>query len=222
MKVRYRTMKPVKVFIVLVGICLLFSAAVQERAIEPDLSKVKDQKTWGVHNREVTYSDGVVHMDARPGDGVVWLKDVAFKNGRIELDIRGRDEAGRSFVGLAFHGTNENTYDAIYFRPFNFKNPERSNHSVQYVSHPEHTWNKLRESQPDKYESTVSPVPDPSEWFHAVIVIDHPVVKVFVNNDEKPSLTVTQLTTRNAGWIGFWTGNNSAGDFRNLKVTSRN
>jgi CubicO group peptidase (beta-lactamase class C family) len=119
---------------------------------------------------------------------------------------------------LAFHGLNDSTYDAVYFRPFNFKNLERSNHSVQYISHPKYTWYKLREENPGKYENTVKPIPNPEEWFHAAIVVEYPIVKVFLNNSEEPSLTINQLSTRISGKIGFWVGNNSEGYFKNLKI----
>jgi hypothetical protein len=211
-------MKSIKILLAIVVASMVLSAEGQQKVVTPELTKITDPKTWESHNREVTFKKEV-HLDARPGDGLVWLKDLNFSNGRIELDIRGRDEAGRSFVGLAFHGLNAQTYDAIYFRPFNFKNPQRSDHSVQYISHPENTWDKLRAAHPGKYEHAVNPVPDPNGWFHAVVVVEYPVVKVYVNNSDEPSLTVNQLSSRKEGWIGFWTGNNSEGDFRDLKIT---
>jgi hypothetical protein len=56
----------------------------------------------------------------------------------------------QSFVGVAFHGVDGTTYDAIYFRPFNFKtdDPVRRIHAVQYISHPDNPWQKLRDGQP--------------------------------------------------------------------------
>jgi hypothetical protein len=117
-----------------------------------------------------------------------------------------------------FHGINDSTYDAIYFRPFNFNNPERNGHSVQYISHPEYTWYKLREEHPNKFENMVSPIPEPNEWFHVTILVEYPVVKVFVNNDAKPTLEIKQLSNQKEGLIGFWVGNNSDGYFRNPKI----
>jgi hypothetical protein len=212
-------MTSLKILTTLAFACIAFFACAQ-RTIQPELSKITDKNVWAHYNRDVTYTNAV-HMNAKSGDGVAWLKNVAFSNGTIEADLKGRDEAGRSFVGLAFHGSDEKTYDAVYFRPFNFKNAERNGHSVQYVSHPNETWSKLREQYPGKFENKVSPVPDPSDWFHVRIVVDYPVVNVFVNDSKEPTLTVSQLSTRKEGWIGFWTGNNSEGDFRNLKITAR-
>ena len=51
------------------------------------------------------------------------------------------------------------TYDAIYFRPFNFRtsDPARRLRAVQYISHPTYTWNKLRAERPGVYEKPVNP-----------------------------------------------------------------
>ncbi|MPZ16384.1 MAG: hypothetical protein GEV06_00505 [Luteitalea sp.] len=94
-----------------------------------------------VHNREAsTATEGnreIVQLDEREGDGVAWWPDLVLGDGTIEIDIRGRDIMARSFVGVAFHGVDEETYDAVYFRPFNFKAPDpvRRSHGVQYIAH---------------------------------------------------------------------------------------
>ena len=125
-----------------------------------------------------------------------------------------------SFVGVAFHGVDGTTYDAIYFRPFNFKTEDagRRSHGVQYVSHPIYQWQKLRTEQPGKYEQAVNPVPDPNAWFHARVVVASPKVSVFVADAKEPSLVVDQLSNRKNGLVGLWVGNGSGGDFANLKV----
>ena len=190
----------------------------QQKSIVPDLSTCSDPLQWTLHNRELNY-DRAVHLDAKPGDGVLWNNGLEFENGRIELEIRGKDLPGRSFVGVAFHGVNDSTFEAIYFRPFNFKSPERKGHSVQYISHPSFPWHRLRQEFPEKYENPVSPVPDPNEWFHATVVVNHPEVKVFVNHAKVPSLVIHQIGNQKNGWIGFWVGNNAEGSFRKLTVT---
>jgi hypothetical protein len=177
-----------------------------------------------VSNREVTtvtdHARSVVRLDERQGDGVAWWPDLMLGDGAIEVDIRGKDVVQRSFVGVAFHGVDEKTYDAVYFRPFNFRStdPTRVSHAVQYVAHPTHTWNKLRAERPGEFEHQVSPVPDPNGWFHARIVVKHPDVSVFVDRHEQPTLRVRQLSTRKSGWIGLWAGNGSGGEFANLTV----
>jgi hypothetical protein len=162
-----------------------------------------------------------LRLDEREGDGLAWWPDIAFGDGVIEFDVRGVDVAQKSFVGVAFHGADERTFDGIYFRPFNFKStdPARRAHSVQYISHPTYTWDKLRTERPNQFEREVSPAPDPNDWFHARIVIKYPDVRVFVNDEKTPCLEVKQLSDRKRGWVGVWVGNESDGRFANLKVT---
>ena len=89
---------------------------------------------------------------------------------------------------------------------------------MQYISHPTYTWNKLRAEHPGKYEQAVAPAPDPNGWFHVRVVIASPKVSVFVEDAKEPSLVVTQLSHRGKGLLGLWVGNNSGGDFANLRL----
>ncbi|MGD0340933.1 MAG: family 16 glycoside hydrolase [Bacteroidales bacterium] len=162
-----------------------------------------------------------IHLSKNENDGIAWLKGIEFSNGTIELDIKGKNVFQQSFIGVAFHGVDNKTLDAVYFRPFNFQStdPVHKIHAVQYVSHPENTWNLLREKQNGKYEKAVIPAPDGDEWFHAKIVIHYPRVTVYVNGNTEPSLSIDQLNNRKTGKIGLWVGNNSDGDFANLQLT---
>ncbi len=180
-----------------------------------------------VHNRTLaTVTDGgrqVFRLDARDGDGVAWWPDVAFTTGTIELDIRGRNVPQASFVGVAFQGVDETTYEGVYFRPFNFKtdDPARRLRAVQYVSHPAHPWPVLREQHPGVYEKPVIPPPDPDGWFHVTIHVEADTVKVFVDPAASAALEVKRLTDRPGGWVGLWVGNGSPGDFANVRITPR-
>ncbi len=196
----------------------VISLKAQKIVVKPDLLKVQDKAMWTKVNREAIYNDAV-YMNSKPGDGLLYFNNLEFLNGTIELDIKGKNSPGQSFVGVTFHGLDESTFDAVYFRPFNFKNPERNSHSVQYISMPDNDWSKLRSQFPGKYENTVSPVPEPDNWFHTKVVVKYPKVAVFVNNSESPSLVVEQISKQKKGRIGFWVGNNSEGYFKNLKIT---
>ena len=137
-----------------------------------------------------------------------------------QIVFRGKDVTQRSFVGVAFHGVDATAYDAIYFRPFNFRatDPISRSHAVQYHSLPVYTWQKLRTDQPGKYEQAVNPVPDPNAWFRPRIVIANPKVSVFVGDAKDPCLMVNLLNDRKKGLVGLWVGNNSGGDFANLTI----
>jgi hypothetical protein len=197
---------------------LLLISCQRDGVIIPDLSEINESGEWHIHNRNISVGEEV-YLDANEGDGILLNQEIQLSNGAIELDIRGKDVRGKSFVGLAFHGVNDSTYDVIYFRPFNFKDSTRYTHSVQYISHPTYTWHHLRGNYPEVYENEITPAPEPEEWIHAKIVIEHPIVKVFVNNSKEPSLEVEQLNSREVGWLGFWVGNGSDGYFKNLRIS---
>jgi len=195
-----------------------------QKTLEPHLDELAEAKRLTLFNRTISsFRDGAMkgaRLSESPGDGLAYLPGIEFGNGTIECDLKGKDVQQQSFIGLAFHGVDGPTYDAVYFRPFNFKaeDPARRIRAVQYVSHPTYTWQKLRAEQPGKYEKGVTPLPDPNAWFHARIVVASPNVTVYVNDAKDPSLVVTQLSDRKKGLIGLWVGNTSGGDFANLKI----
>jgi len=91
--------------------------------------------------------------------GVVWLKDVTFKDGTIDVDLRGKDVFLQSFLGIAFHAKDTTTYDIIYFRPFRFHSADIPTRkwSVQYMSLPNYDYTVLRKAHPGVYENDVTP-----------------------------------------------------------------
>ncbi|MFL5617787.1 MAG: hypothetical protein ACJ79A_05255 [Gemmatimonadaceae bacterium] len=163
----------------------------------------------------------VVRLDAKPGDGFAVVQGAPFAEGTIELDVRGEDVPQQSFVGVAFALQNDSTYEAVYLRPFNFRTPDtaRAKRAVQYVSHPTWPWQRLRAESPGKYEQPVRPVPDPNGWVHMRLMITRTQVSVYANSGDEPDLVVTRLGDAKPGQIGLWVGNNSRGDFTNLKIS---
>lgn len=192
----------------------------------PDLARLVAGQDWKVENRSVQMVDKdgkkAVVFDARQGDGMAWLSGFSFGNGEIECDILGRSQPIQgSFVGIAFRVQDAKTFDAIYFRPFNFRSPDagRRAHSVQYISHPDWTWNRLRTEHAGQCEKAIDPAPDGDQWIHARIVVRKPKVEVYVNGAATPSLVVDELSPRTNGSVGFFVGNGSPGTFANLKIS---
>ncbi len=208
-----------------VGMSRVVRAAGQSKPSQPDLAALAGSGLTLVNRTASSLTDGSrkgVRLSEAAGDGIAYLPGTAFGNGTIEFDVRGKDVQQQSFVGVAFHGVDGTTYDAIYFRPFNFRTEDaaRRIRAVQYISHPVHTWQKLRAEQPGKYEKPVNPVPDPNAWFHARVVVASPSVSVFVDEGKEPCLIVDQLSDRKTGLVGLWVGNMSGGDFANLRISS--
>lgn len=212
---------------IVITLVVTSSVSGQSKPVKYDLYNLNQKGKIQVFGRELTSVKDNGHKAVRfsetTGYGVAWLEGVNFNNGIIELDIKGKDVLQKSFIGLAFHGKDEKTLDAIFFRPFNFKSSDsvRRIHAVQYVSHPDFSWKKLREEQNGKYEKPISSAPDPNDWFHVKIVVNYPRVDVYVNNSSKPCLSIDKLNDRKEGKIGLWVGEASGGDFANLTITKK-
>lgn len=210
-----------------VAVLLSLGSAFGQDVIRPNLAALATDDGTRIHNRSATVLDDGsfkgVHLDAREGDGVLWIPDVDLADGTIDVRIRGRNEPGRSFVGIALHGADDTTYEGVYLRPFNFRaeTPQQRAHSMQYIFSPEYSWNVLRESHPGRYEAAIEPAPDPAEWVHLRLVLDGQSLSAYVNDAEQPALVVERISDRDHGSVGLWVGNGSEGDFADLAITHK-
>jgi len=172
-----------------------------------------------VVNRTATAADGGVRLNAAPDAGLAWIAGVTLNEGCLSLDVRGSNEVGRSFVGVAFRGVDQNTYDVVYVRPFVFRSdePAKVAHGLQYMSIPEYPWPVLRERSPGVYEASIGSAPDPDQWVHLMVRFRAGRMQAFVNGAAAPQLDLPLLSQLTAGRVALWVGNNSSGAFRNLR-----
>jgi hypothetical protein len=170
---------------------------------------------------ERTAERGGVHVSTGQGPGVVWIDGTDFGEGTIDLDVRGKDVPQASFVGVAFHRQDDQTYEAVYLRPFNFRaaDPVRHHHAVQYVMVPEFDWPLLREKFPEEFERPVVASAEPTGWVPLRVSVRAGRIEVFAGGVTSPTMEVRKLGRLDRGQIGLWVGNNSDGDFANLRVT---
>jgi hypothetical protein len=208
-------------FMSLAGLSVAPDVIGQQKTIEPDLTSLADGKVLSVFNCCLSgFKDGAKNGVRLSDDGVAYLTGVEFSDGAIEVEIRGKDVQQQSLAGVVFHGVDGKTYDAIYFRPFNFKTEDAAQRAraVQYVANPTYTSQKLRAEHPAKYEQALDPAPNPDDWFRARVVVASPKVSVFINDANEPCLVITQLSDRKKGLVGLWGGGAVGGDFANLKI----
>ena len=190
-----------------------------------DISLLATGEMWAIFNRTVAIvEDGEkrgVYLDEKPGQGVAWLPSFEIGDGVIEVDLKGRNEPGKSFVGIAFHGVNAENYEVVYLRPFNFRaeTEARRSHSMQYVLVPSHEWRRLRTEHPGQYEAAIASPPAPDAWVHLRLELDGPTVRVFIDRVSEPALVIDRIGVVERGWIGLWVGHSSDGMFANLKVS---
>jgi hypothetical protein len=212
------------------GILLLLAPAVfAGEAITPDLAAVARgvgaRAAPGVVVEWVTDAGGraALRLQSERSAGLVRLEGVELADGTIELDILGRSAPPQScFIGVAFRVAGD-AHDAVYFRPFNFRaaEPERRAHAVQYVSHPDWTWQRLRAERTGQYEKPIDPAPDGDRWFHARIEVRKPTVSVYVNGQAEPGLVVSELSDRTGGGVALWVGPGLGGHVANLTIRPR-
>jgi hypothetical protein len=154
------------------------------------------------------------------------IDGLEFANGVIEAEIAGAPapgagEGARGFVGIAFRLQNDlRTYDAFYLRPTNGRadDQERRNHAVQYISHPDWPWFRLRKETPSKYESYVDVVPD--VWTKVKIDVRGERARLYVHDQEQPTLVVNDLKTgaQGRGAVALWLDRGTVAHFRSLRV----
>jgi hypothetical protein len=183
-----------------------------------------DGKTLRVVNRTITKLDerNGVRLTAGPmGTGVAWVVGSDLRSGTIEVDVRGRENLGQLYLGIAFHRKDDDSYEAVHLRPFNFRqtDPVRRQHAVQYISMPQYDFDDLRRDFPEEFENPVDASLVPTDWVRLRLVIAGSSVQIFVGPVTQPTLVVRKLGQLDGGQVGLWVGNTSGGDFANLVVT---
>jgi hypothetical protein len=159
---------------------------------------------------------GVLHLDARPGEGVAWLDGVTFTEGRITLEVRSPDKPFESRVGIAFHGQDDRAFDAVYVTPRNLKafDDQHRPRDLHYVSRP-------GESRERQHQGQV-PSPPPSEaWVKLSIEIEGQELRVMAGDDDRIALRIELPGARRGERVGLWVGDQSEGWFRELKIEPR-
>lgn len=162
-------------------------------------------------------------------DGPTFLKlsNLDFENGTIELKLLSQIQenspfpAARGFIGVAFHidSTNQH-FEAIYLRPSNGRAEDqlRRNHTIQYFSYPDYTYNKLRKEANGIYE-TYADI-GLNEWIDVRIEIHDQKAALYINNQKTPTFLVAKLLGPNInGSIGLWVDIGTKGFFKDLKIT---
>lgn len=199
----------------------LAMVSLRGETVKPDLSAIPSGKGWKGTTQLITLTekDGAPAVEGK-GTAVVWIDGFEFNEGVIEFDGRGKSGPPQSnFIGIIFHVVDQDTYDNVYFRPFNFRadDAERRSHAVQYASYPEWPWERLRKEKTGQYEKEITPNPDGDRWFHAKVVVAHRKISVFVNGATEPSLVADELTNRKGGSVGFYI--DFSGVVANLQIT---
>lgn len=158
----------------------------------------------------------------------VRIKGTELKDGTIEVQVLSRllNDApafARGFIGIAFRINKDNSkFESIYIRPTNGRAQDqvRRNHSIQYFAYPGYKFDRLRKEFPEVYESYADMGLD--EWIKMKIVVKGKQAKLFLNDNEQPSLIVNDLKNGegSSGAIGLWVETGTEGYFTGLEITA--
>ncbi|MBP6686426.1 MAG: hypothetical protein KA160_01105 [Lacibacter sp.] len=159
----------------------------------------------------------------------VKIKGIEFSNGTIEVKVLSRllknaSEFARGFIGVAFRINESNTkFENIYLRPTNGRANDqvRRNHSIQYFSYPDYKFDRLRKEAPERYESYADM--ELNKWITMRIEVNGAQAKLFLGNDQQPSLIVNDLKhgANATGAIALWVDVGTEGYFKDLKITKK-
>ncbi len=187
----------------------------------------KDQWTMTNTKWATTVFKGKRAMRLEGWRAMATLKDMAFEDGTIEMDIAAGGK-GQFYIGVAFRVQDKidrnlsdrdnynQLFENVIFRPFRSGTPI----AVQYAAAgTKYSWKYLRNNHPGKYEGNA----DLSEtgWFHVRIEVAGQQAQVFVNNAKTPAFVVNDLKHgRSKGSVGITSVWKTA-YFANVTVTKR-
>jgi hypothetical protein len=170
----------------------------------------------------------LIEPDAKRNGGVAIVNGQSFRDGTIEVDVAGRRGSyavptDRGFIGVAFRVSGDRSRsEYIYLRPDNGRAEDqvRRNHAIQYASHPDYPWPRMRKEFPEKYESYVDL--QPGVWTRMRIDVSGTTARLYVNGATQPNLIVPDLKHGvSEGGVALWIGSGTEGFFSNLRITRR-
>jgi hypothetical protein len=217
--------------VTLIAVGLLFASITRTETRQPEIPLTIDRLTL-----KGTVADVVKHQDrqavrlleadkSRNTLGLAIVNGVKFRDGTIEVDVAGRRGPyavpdDRGFIGVAFRVTpGADRFEYVYLRPDNGRAQDqvRRNHSVQYASHPDFPWPRLRKEFPERYESYVDL--ESGVWTRMRVEVSGATAKLFVHDAPQPALVVNDLKLPPAeGGVALWIGAGTEGFFANLRV----
>ena len=170
----------------------------------------------------------LIEADNKRAGGMAIVNGQSFRDGTIEIEVAGRRGPyavadDRGFVGVAFRiNADRSKYEYLYLRPDNGRAEDqvRRNHSIQYSSHPDFPWPRMRKEFPEKYESYVDL--QPAVWTRMRIEVSGATARLFVHGNAQPNLIVNDLKHGvSEGGVALWIGAGSEAFFANLRITPR-
>ncbi len=122
----------------------------------------------------------------------------------------------RGFIGLAYRVQADlSAYESIYLRPTNGPAaPPRATRAVQYYAYPDHPFDVLRETEPDRYEAAADIAP--GRWSRLSVALQGKRFTAHV--DGVLVLQGEGKLPERPGRVGLWVDIGTEGLFANLTL----
>lgn len=224
-------LRVLSVITALSGLVVILSAQKQTKPVTltppatEQLINVKAEKVTFKGRMALRVTEAPTTANNVSDNQLVILPNTEFQDGTIEIELAGEPApnaaaGARGFVGVAFRvAPQAEKFECFYLRPTNGRADDqvRRNHSVQYISHPEFPWQRLRKEFPEKYESYVDL--EPGAWTKVKIEVKGTTARLFVHGATQPTLIVNDLKLGlSKGAIGLWIGPGTIAHFTNLRI----
>ncbi len=217
--------------LMIVAVCCLTSTlTIHAQSVRPDIGDAQFvgvaadlQKKTRRKTLRVVKSPAIVAVDQPT---FARLRNVQFHNGTITVRVLSRllrdaPELARGFIGVAFRINDDNSkFECIYVRPQNARVDDqlRRNHTIQYFSFPDYSFERLRKEVPGVYESWCDMGLD--EWIDLRIEVHGTRARLFINGAKQAALVVNDLKhgAGLSGGIGLWVDVGTEGLFTDLRI----
>lgn len=157
----------------------------------------------------------------------VKLPLTTFYEGTINVDIALVKSGRRSIAtsaGLAFRMQSNDHYDLVHFHSnndaFNAIQQDQHSPSVQYVSPPTWTREKLRLEQPWRYEAAARIIH--ARWNRLRIDVRNHTLSVFIGSNPAPVIHSPLLGSQTRGAVAYWVGDGTDAYFSGLIIREGN
>ncbi len=145
--------------------------------------------------------------------GFLWINTFDFVEGNIDLDLKGLDASPQRYIGLAFYGQNDTTYQALCISPYALLNEDftlRKN-AIKYFATPiPKEINALLCDEVAK--STIN------RWFHCRLQVKNKKVEVYIDDNATPSFSSNLIDGKVGGKFGVFFSAGAGGEFGNIKI----
>ena len=160
---------------------------------------------WVLRNAEI-----VTHLGRKALAGAAYLKDVQMENGIIEVDIA--VTGARSYPGIIFRLQSPENFERFYLRPHRAGlYPD----ALQYTP----VFNRVEGWQLYSGKGFTAPAVIPAnQWNHIKIEFSGTQARVFLNNDTKTALVISDLKHGvSKGSVGIYGPKDKTAYFSNFK-----